>query len=50
MNVDVNKLQSTLCNLMCAEVQIKPKNSKLLLVETPFYFSDLGRKLLRKVA
>ncbi|MFH1005560.1 MAG: DUF1828 domain-containing protein [Bacteroidota bacterium] len=40
MNVDVNKLQSTLCKLMCAEVQIKPKNSKLLLIETPFYFSD----------
>jgi len=40
MNIDIPQLQSTLCALMCAEVQIKPKSSKLLLVETPFYFSD----------
>lgn len=40
MNIDINKLQKTLCSLMCAEVKIKEKNGKLLAVETPFYFSD----------
>ena len=40
MNLDINKLQRTLCDLMCAEVKIKAKNAELLLVETPFYFSD----------
>ena len=40
MNIDVNKLQTTLCKHMCAKVQIKQKNNKLLLIETPFYFSD----------
>lgn len=40
MNFDVNKLQETLCSLMCAEVKIKPKNETLLSIETPFYFAD----------
>lgn len=40
MNLDLNKLQETLCSLMCAEVKIKPKNGKLLSIETPFYFPD----------
>ena len=40
MNLDVNKLQETLCSLMCAEVKLRPKNGKLLLVETPFFFAD----------
>lgn len=40
MQVDINKLQETLCQMMCAEVRLKSKNSNLLLVETPFYFSD----------
>lgn len=40
MNLDINKLQRTLCDLMCAEVKIKSKNGNLLLVETPFYFPD----------
>lgn len=40
MNLDINKLQRTLCDLLCAEVAIRPKNEKLLIVETPFYFSD----------
>lgn len=40
MNLNINKLQDTLCNLMCAEVQIKAKNEHLLAVETPFFFAD----------
>jgi len=40
VNLDINKLQSTLCQLMCAEVKIRFKNDKLLAVETPFYFAD----------
>jgi hypothetical protein len=40
MNLDINKLQETLCTLMCAEVKLKPKNGKLLSIETPFYFAD----------
>ncbi len=40
MNLDVNKLQETLCSLMCAEVKLRTKNSKLLAIETPFFFAD----------
>ncbi|MHB8261285.1 MAG: DUF1828 domain-containing protein [Bacteroidia bacterium] len=40
MNLDINKLQKTLCSLMCAEVKIRTKNSKLLAIETPFFFAD----------
>jgi len=40
MNLDIGKLQETLCSLMCAEVKIRPKNDKLLGVETPFFFAD----------
>ncbi|MBF0553638.1 MAG: DUF1828 domain-containing protein [Nitrospirae bacterium] len=41
MNLDIDKLQRILCDLMCADVKIRSqKNGKLLLVETPFYFSD----------
>ncbi|QWR77151.1 DUF1828 domain-containing protein [Candidatus Magnetomonas plexicatena] len=40
MNFDIDKLQKKLCELMCAEVTIKPRNEKLLVVETPFYFAD----------
>ncbi len=40
MNLDINKLQETLCSLMCAEIKIKPKSGKLLSIETPFYFAD----------
>jgi len=40
MNLDINKLQNTLCSLMCARIEIRPKNEKLLSVETPFYFAD----------
>lgn len=40
MNLDLNKLQKTLCSLMCAEVKIRPQSSNLLAVDTPFFFSD----------
>jgi hypothetical protein len=40
MNLDLNKLQETLCSLLCAEVKIQPKNEKLFAIETPFYFAD----------
>lgn len=40
MNLDINKLEKTLCSLMCAEVKIKAKNGKLFSIETPFYFAD----------
>lgn len=40
MNLDIKKLQDSLCSLMCAEVKIRAKNEKLLAIETPFYFAD----------
>lgn len=40
MNLDVNKLEETLCSLMCAEIKIHAKNGKLLAIETPFFFAD----------
>lgn len=40
INIDLNKLQESLCSLMCAEVKVKEKNGTLLAVETPFYFPD----------
>ncbi len=40
MNLDINKLQQSLCSLMCAEVNVREKNGKLLAIETPFFFAD----------
>lgn len=40
MNLDIEKLRSSLCELMCAEVNIISRQSNLLLLETPFAFSD----------
>lgn len=40
MSLDINKLQETLCRLLCAEVIIRPKNGKLFSIETPFFFAD----------
>ncbi len=40
MNLDLHKLEETLCSLMCAKVTIRPKSDKLLSVETPFFFAD----------
>ncbi len=40
MNLDIEKLQKTLCSLMCAEVKVRAKSDKLLSIETPFSFAD----------
>jgi hypothetical protein len=40
MNLDINKLQETLCSLLCANVKVRPKNGKLFSIDTPFYFAD----------
>jgi len=40
MNLDIEKLQSILCSLMCAQVNLRKKNDSLLSIETPFYFPD----------
>lgn len=40
MNFDIKTIQDKLCSLMCAEVNIRPKNGKLAMVETPFFFPD----------
>ncbi|TVQ13701.1 MAG: DUF1828 domain-containing protein [Balneolaceae bacterium] len=40
MNIDIKKLEENLCNVMCAEIKLRPKNEELVLVETPFYFAD----------
>lgn len=40
MNFDINKIEKLLCSAMCAEVKIRPKNTKLFSIETPFYFAD----------
>lgn len=40
MNLNINKIQERLCSLMCAEVQVRQKNKELIMVETPFFFSD----------
>lgn len=40
MTLDIQIIQDRLCSLMCAEVSIRPKNEKLALIETPFFFAD----------
>jgi len=40
MNLNIEQLQKNLCNLMCSEIRVVPKNDKLLRLETPFYFPD----------
>ncbi|MEY8022114.1 DUF1828 domain-containing protein [Muriicola sp. SD30] len=40
MNLNKQILQETLCTLMCANVKIHQKSEDLLMVDTPFYFSD----------
>jgi len=40
MNIDFNKLQETLCALMCAEVNVRATNGNLVAVDTPFFFAD----------
>lgn len=40
MNLDIDRLQETLCSLMCAEVNLRQKSSNLLAIDTPFFFAD----------
>ncbi len=40
MNLDIERLQKTLCSLMCAQVNLHQKNASLLAIETPFFFPD----------
>lgn len=40
MNLDINKIQNNLCQLLCAEINLREKNKSLVAVETPFYFPD----------
>ena len=40
MNLNIDILQKKLCSLMCAEIKIRQKNSKLAQIETPFFFAD----------
>lgn len=40
MNFNIEKLQDKLCELMCSEIRLFPKNDRLTIVQTPFYFPD----------
>ena len=40
MILDVDILQDVLCKAMCANIKIRKKNDSLLIVDTPFLFSD----------
>ncbi len=40
MNLNQQILQDKLCSLMCANVKIHKKSENLLMVDTPFFFSD----------
>lgn len=40
MNLNIAKIQSNLCQLLCAEIKLIEKNKNLVIVETPFNFPD----------
>ncbi|MGE5382601.1 MAG: DUF1828 domain-containing protein [Omnitrophica WOR_2 bacterium] len=40
MNLDINKLKDSICALLCTDVFVHEKDHDLLLLETPFTFSD----------
>lgn len=40
MNFDLQKMQNSLCELLCSEIKLLPKNESLAIVQTPFYFPD----------
>lgn len=40
MKIKIEKLQKTLCETLCADIKLIPKNKDLLLVENPFFFPD----------
>jgi len=40
MNLDINKIQENLSQMLCAEIKLIQKNKTLIRVETPFCFPD----------
>lgn len=40
MNIDINKIQENLCQMLCTEIKLYEKNKNLIRVETPFFFPD----------
>ncbi len=40
MNINLEKIQGTLCQALCAEIKLVKKNDLLVRVETPFHFPD----------
>jgi hypothetical protein len=40
MNLDINKIQDNLCQMLCAEIRLDKKSENLIRVETPFFFPD----------
>jgi hypothetical protein len=40
MSLDIERLKNSLCQLLCADVNIVSRNENLHIVETPFTFSD----------
>lgn len=40
MNIDINNIKDNLSKMFEGEIKLIPRNSNLITVETPFYFSD----------
>lgn len=40
MIIDIQELQGKICSILCADVELVPVSSELLMVKTPFYHSD----------
>ncbi len=40
MSFDLKKLQDRFCEILCSQVALLPKNDELIIVQSPFYFSD----------
>lgn len=38
--INIDKLQTQLCELLCADIRVQEKKGGLFLIETPFFFSD----------
>jgi hypothetical protein len=40
MRIDITQLQNKICQSLCAEVRVIQKRDDLVLIDTPFFFSD----------
>jgi hypothetical protein len=40
MSIEIDKIQTALCNMFCAEIKLHKKNDNLIIIDTPFNFSD----------